>query len=256
MRSGAGAVRRFASDLVDLVYPPQCVVCDCDAPSGSPLCERCLLDLDHAAEVRACEHCAKPVGGDGRAAAPCPWCDGRGLGRIKRVARLGLMQSPLRELIHFIKFRGRWELAVWLGDRLAEQPAVRQVMAEADVVVPVPLHAIRQTYRGYNQSTLIARRLARRFRVPMANPVVRAKPTVAQTALTSVAARQANLRDAFVLLDPPAVEGKRVVLVDDVTTTGATLRSLAYCLSDARPAALAAVVVALADPRGRRFEEA
>ena len=258
LRAGAAVLRQWARGAVDLVYPPVCVVCECDAPSSSPLCERCLLDLDHTSIDRACEHCGKPVG-DGEttaAAVACPWCDGRGVGRIKQVARLGLMGGPLRQLIHLIKYRGRWELADWLGHRLADHPAAVRILAEADVLVPVPLHALRQTYRGYNQAALIARQLSRRRRIPIVHPAVRAKSTVAQTALTSVAARQANLRDAFVLLEPALIEGKRVVLVDDVMTTGATLRSFAWSLSAARPAHLSAIVVALADPRGKRFEEA
>ena len=245
---------RLAGEAVDLLYPPICAVCECDAPSRSPLCERCLLDLEHAGHESHCPHCGRPVGEGESPAGPCPWCDGRGVGRVKQVARLGLMASPLRELIHLIKYRGRWELADWLGEWLADDPGTARVMAEADAILPVPLHAIRQTHRGYNQSALIARVLAKRFGIPIIDPVVRAKSTLAQTALNSVTARQANLRDAFVLLDPSAVNGKRIVLVDDVMTTGATLRSLAWCLSSARPARLSACVVAVADPRGRRFE--
>lgn len=257
LRAGAAFFKRVAGDAVDVLYPPVCVVCDSDARSASPLCERCLLDLAHTAVEAACPHCGKPVGMaiPGRAAGPCPWCDGRGVGRIKQVARLGLMASPLRELIHQIKFRGRWELADWLGSRLCEVEGVRRIIDEADAIVPVPLHSVRQTYRGYNQAALIARQLARRRGLPVLEPAVRAKATVAQTALTSVAARQANLRDAFVLLDPAAVAGKRLVLVDDVMTTGATLRSFAWCLSAGRPVQISAVVAALADPRGKRFEE-
>lgn len=193
-------------------------------------------------------------GNDERSVVACPWCDGGGVGHIKRVARLGLMVSPLRELIHQIKFRGRWELADWLGRLVGEQPAVGRLLAEADAIVPVPLHSLRRTYRGYNQAMLLARQLARRSGLPVLAPAVRARSTVAQTALTSVAARQQNLRDAFVLLDPASVHGKRLVLVDDVMTTGATLRSFAYCLWAARPASLGAVVIAIADPRGRAFE--
>jgi ComF family protein len=258
LREQALRFGQVARDAVDLIYPPVCVVCACDAPSGSPLCERCLMDLEHTSIEAACGACGKPVGmeiGD-RPPGPCPWCDGRGVGRIKAVARLGLMQSPLRELIHQVKFHGRWELASWLGRMLVGRPAIRRIMEDAEVVVPVPLHALRQTHRGYNQAALIARELARPRRLPVLEPAVRAKATVAQTALTSVAARQANLRDAFVLLDPAAVAGKRIALVDDVMTTGATLRSFAWCLSAARPERVSAVVAALADPRGKRFEEA
>lgn len=252
----AGFLRRIARDAVDLVYPPACAVCQCDAQSDSPLCERCLLDLEEATAESSCGACGRPVGSEGGKPGACPWCDGRGVGLVKRVARLGLMAPPLREVIHLIKFHGRWELAAWLGQRLAEHEAVRALLAQTDVIVPVPLHTIRQTYRGYNQSMLIARQLKRASGLPIIMPALRARSTVAQTSLSSVAARQKNLRDAFVLLDPSAITGKRLILVDDVMTTGATLRSFAWTLWAARPAGLSAVVAAIADPRGRRFEVA
>jgi ComF family protein len=176
------------------------------------------------------------------------------VGRIKRVARLGLLAPPLRELIHHMKFHGRWELADWLGRRLALDTAVRRLLDGADAIVPVPLHAARQAHRGYNQAMQLARRLSRASGLPVLQPAVRARSTVAQTSLSSVVARQKNLRDAFVLLHPKMVLGRRLVLVDDVMTTGATLRSFGQCLWPGRPAGLSAVVAAIADPRGRGFQ--
>ena len=214
------------------------------------------MELAEHSAISACGACGRPVGTSGANGKPgaCPWCDGRGVGRVKAVARLGPMVPPLRELIHLIKFHGRWELADWLGRQLAQQQAVRDVLSHADALVPVPLHTVRQTYRGYNQSMLIARRLRQISGLPIIAPAVRARSTVAQTSLTSVVARQRNLRDAFVLLEPSLVSGRRLVLVDDVMTTGATLRSLAWTLWPARPAGLSAVVAAIADARGRGFD--
>lgn len=250
-------LRRIVRDAIDLIYPPLCVVCDCDARSGSPLCDACLADLAEASRQRPCIACGRPVGEgeDQRQRGPaCPWCHGRGVGRIKRVARLGMMASPLREVIHHVKFHGRWELAGWLGTMLAREAAVLSICGDADAIVPVPLHPFRKAHRGYNQAMLIARRLARVSHLPVIQPAVRARATVAQTSLSSVVARQKNLREAFVLLEPQLVENRRLVLVDDVMTTGATLRSLAHCLWPARPAALSAVVAAVADPKSKAFD--
>ena len=247
LRAGAAAW----SQVVSLLYPSACVICRCDAPDKSPLCERCLLDLGELTGEPACAACGKPAAGAG---APCPWCDGRGNGRIKRTARLGRFDGGLRNLVHLAKYAGRWELADWLGDALARSPAAGRLLAEADVIVPVPLHAARERARGYNQSDRLARRLGQHFRVAVNQPAARVRHTRVQASLKSTVARQANVRDAFVLLDPAAVAGRHVVLVDDVTTSGATLRSLAHAIHAAAPASLSACVVAVADPRRRDFE--
>lgn len=117
----------------------------------------------------------------------------------------------------------------------------------------MPLHSLRQVQRGFNQSERIARRLGRRLGKPIIRPAIRAKPTAAQSSLESVAARQANLREAFALLHPEQVCGRTVVIVDDVTTSGATLRSFAHCLHAGRPKAIWACVLAVADGKGRDF---
>ena len=246
-RAGAAAWR----DVVSLLYPATCVICRCDAPDKSPLCDRCLLDLGGLTGEPAHPCCGKPsAGGDG----PCPWCDGRGNGRIKRTARLGRFDAGLRDLVHLAKYAGRWEVADWLGDELARSPAAGRLLQGADVLVAVPLHAARQRARGYNQSDRVARRLGKRFGVGVEQPAARVRHTRVQASLKSTVARQANVRDAFVLLDPALVAGRHVVLVDDVTTSGATLRSLAHVLHAAGPASLSACVLAVADPRRRGFE--
>ena len=244
------------SHVIDLLYPATCVLCRCDARDKSPLCDRCLLDLAELEQEPAFPCCGKPAAGNSvaDAAAPCPWCDGHGNGRIKRTVRLGRFDGGLRTLVHLAKYAGRWEVADWLGDELARSPAAQGVLRDADVIVPVPLHVARQRARGYNQSDRVARRLGKRFRVPVQQPAARVRHTRVQASLRSTVARQANVRDAFVLLDPPAVAGKRVVIVDDVTTSGATLRSLANALHAAGPASLSACVLAVADPRRRDFE--
>ena len=185
-----------------------------------------------------------------------------------------------------MKYEHRWALAERLADRLFFRPDVQAILKQVEVLVPVPLHRQRQRERGYNQAEVIARRLCKVFNSPgrkagdrMAGDndspidprpfgpgcqrsskltVIRAarriRPTETQTHLHSRAQRTENLRDAFELINPVAIEGKHIVLIDDVLTTGATLTSLARALKPAKPACLSAFVLAVADPKGRAFE--
>jgi ComF family protein len=170
------------------------------------------------------------------------------------VLRLGVFRDPLRGLIHAVKYHRRWHLGEALADRLFAEPPIAALLAEADCLMAVPLHWRRQVARGYNQSLVLAERLGHLARRKMVRPAIRARHTPTQTHLHSRARRQENLRQAFVLTHPRTIEGKHVVVVDDVMTTGATLQSLGRVLMKAKPARLSAIVLAIADPRGQGFE--
>lgn len=248
---GVIRLRGLLSDFVDFCYPGTCASCKAATASAAPLCTTCSEQLEKLEDAPACRGCGKPLAEHG---APCPYCLGEGIPHYERVIRLGTFTDPLRHLVHQMKYHRRWPLAEVLADRLLARERVKGILAEADVIVPVPLHRLRQIARGYNQSELVARRMARACRVRFARPVVRLRNTLSQTDMTSAAQREDNMRDAFGLVAPRAVAGKRVVVVDDVMTTGATLKSVARALREAKPASLCAVVVAVADPKGRDFQ--
>lgn len=228
-----------------------CAVCKGEGGQRSQLCSVCLEKLEKLQTAPACENCAMPIASDGGA---CPYCLGEGRRPIERIARLSVLRDPLRELIHRVKYNSRWALADLLADQLLEQPRVTHLLADADVIVPIPLHPWRQFSRGYNQADLIARRIGRRKRIKVSPALVRLKNTETQTHLHSKEKRAENLRDAFGLMNPRAVHDKHMVLLDDVMTTGATLISAARTIMEAEPASLCAIVVAVADARGRDFE--
>jgi ComF family protein len=232
--------------VADFCYPPVCNLCGA-AGFGPPLCSDCIADLHRLASAAACGSCGYPLATTGD---PCPRCRGRGIGPIKRVARLGVFADPLRHLVHRIKFRQGWPLAEFLADRLAAHPPAKALLDEATCLVAVPLHPIRQWARGYNQAAVIAQRLGK----PVRSPLVRLRNTASQTLLRAQAKRWENMRDAFGLIDAKSVCGQHVVLVDDVMTTGATLKSAARTLQKAEPASISVVAIAVADPKGRAYE--
>ena len=244
-------VAGLVTQLMDFCYPGACAGCAAATERGAALCDDCGDELRKLETAAACRSCGKPLAQDG---APCPHCLGDGLAHYEWVLRLGTFADPLKHLVHQVKYHRRWPLAEVLADRLLASEKVKGLLTETDVIVPVPLHRLRQISRGYNQAEVIARRLAKRCRVRVARPVVRLRHTESQTNMTLAAQREENMRDAFALVNPGPVRGKNVVVVDDVMTTGATLRAVARALKPANPASLCAVVLAVADPKGRGFE--
>jgi ComF family protein len=241
-----------AKALFDFCYPPACIACRVPLATDAELCTACESSMQALAAAAACDACAKPLPAS---SSPCPYCRGSGLGQIARVARLSVHEGVIRDLIHRMKYLGDWGVAEMLAGRMFEQPRVRALLGDADVLVPVPLHPFRQVQRGYNQAHLLARRLAKLAGgLKVACPAVRVRNTATQTRLRSHADRMENVRDAFALIRPHHVRSRNVVIVDDVMTTGATLLALERALRLAEPRSLSALVVAIADPRGRGFD--
>lgn len=152
-------------------------------------------------------------------------------------------QWPWTECIAGFKFKNDTGLAATLAEMLLRTPAVAAALAHADAVVPLPLSAQRLAERGYNQALLLARRLAPgRVR---ADVLVRTRHTLPQHAQTREQ-RLKSLIGAFRVDAPRAVDlrGRRVVLLDDVMTTGATLRAAAGALRGAGPSHITALVIA------------
>jgi len=139
-----------------------------------------------------------------------------------------VFQGGARELVHALKYHYHSALASPMGDLMARY--LRGGSLPADALVPVPLHPHRQRARGYNQSFLLAREVSRRLNLPLAAHVlVRRSDTPPQAKATEAEARRRNVAGAFDCR-AGAVAGRRVLLVDDVTTTGATLDACAHAL--------------------------
>jgi len=167
----------------------------------------------------------------------------RGRGELDRGASLGPYDGALRVAVHELKYRGRWRVARRLGELLLESPRVRETLVGA-VVVEVPLHPSRLRSRGFNQAGLLADSLAAGAAVPRPGSVlVRRRETPPQTGL-SAAHRRRNVEGAFVVRRKASVAGRAVVLVDDVMTTGATLRACARALRLAGATEIRAVTAA------------
>lgn len=241
----------MGTSFVEFCYPSICCVCSSAASPGWRWCDACDRELESQQFAPACTICAMPLA---EHLAPCPYCEGKGLRPFERIARLGIFASPLKDLVHRVKYSHDWPLGERLAQRLSEQDSVQAVLAETDVLVPVPLFWKRHATRGFNQAETIARVLASRSQAKTRLAVARLRDTPTQTSLHKRAQRLENLKNAFGTIDPGAVKGKRVTLIDDVITTAATLQTLAREIRRHEPASISAIVMAIADPKGRAFE--
>lgn len=235
------------SEAVRFCYPSACLCCE--QPADGKFCTDCEGELQKIIDRPRCSICARPLA-DG---SDCPYCKGRGVYPFERIATLGVFETALKELIHSMKYHRRWTIGEDLADRLAARREVVEIVREADVLIPVPLWRWRQVRRGYNQADVIASHLARRFEKKVSRAIVRTRRTASQTELRSGKSRVDNVREAFALKLPRAIKRQRIVVIDDVMTSGATMKEVGRTILEAEPTAISAIALAVADPRGRGF---
>ena len=235
-------------DVVDFCVPGVCPGCREACAVGEPMCAQCKEQINALAAAPFCFFCGQGLAYDN---APCPHCRGRGVPHYERIIRLAKFETPIRALILQLKYHGGWIIGDMLADRLLAEDHVESLLLEADCLLPVPLHGIQRFFRGYNQAEVVAERIGKLREIPVINPVARVINTQTQTHLHSRANRMANLKGAFELRDPDAIKGLRVIVIDDVMTTGATLRTLARALRPAKPLSLSALVIAVAEGKKR-----
>lgn len=207
---------------LDLLFPPRCVLC---GRHGAALCDACTSALPRADPPR-CPRCWSPQ----RPGSGCRRCDESASGgpALAGLRSPYVFQGGARELVHALKYHYHSALASPMGELMARY--LRGGSLPADLLAPVPLHPHRQRARGYNQSFLLAREVSRRLDLPLAAAaLVRRNDTPPQARASEADARRRNVAGAFDCR-PGAVAGRRVLVVDDVTTTGATLDACARAL--------------------------
>jgi len=226
--------------LGELFFPRHCAGCAVAIRSGW-LCRDCSDSLI-AVKPPRCETCSRPYSGSLESFV-CSNCRGKAFHFRHAVA---VMQSRglTRELIHRFKYGGETWLAELLGEILRQGVRDARLIGKFfDAVVPVPLHPLRKREREFNQAEVLARDLARNQGWEFCDILQRIRYTVTQTHFDR-RRRMKNLREAFRVRRNAAVEGKRLLLVDDVLTTGSTLDECARILLRAGAEAIDALTVA------------
>src|SRR5438067_1786105 len=224
------ALRKFEllEAAVSLLYPPVCTLCGGKTRAGEYLCPRCEA---RAMRIVApfCKQCSEPFEGAISTVFTCANCAHRTIYFDAAVAAYR-GRGIVRQIIHDFKYGrqihlrhlvARWLYGAFDNERLRGRTF--------DMIVPVPLHPTRQRERGFNQASLLAELLTAQISIPCKPVLKRVRYTTTQTALDR-AERMENLHNAFRLRRNANVRGLRVLLIDDVLTTGSTLSECARTL--------------------------
>jgi len=230
----AASIASFVDDFLEFIYPHLCFLCEARHDGKAPLCPACrrMLRFSARANVQHGKGFFHELSGELF---------------LDKAVTVWDFSPELENLIHLVKYQNRRRLGRFLG-RLAGRSA-RSALPSRNraVLVPVPLHRTRQRERGYNQSACIGEGLSGAVGLPLlSNALARIRHTRTQTKLTAEE-REKNVGNAFSVRLREAVEGKTVVLADDVITTGATVNACAKALK--RAGASEVIGFALARPQ-------
>jgi ComF family protein len=235
------AISNSSDAVLSVLLSPACAACNQPLvrPTAGPVCDRCWMSILPLTPP-LCDRCGDPLPTWRTESLPlacCPRC--RRMPRpLDRSRAIGEYEGTLRSIIHALKYEGRRSLARPLGRLMRIRGA--DMLAGAACVVPVPLHRSRMRHRGFNQ----AADLARQMRIPVVSALRRVRATATQTELPA-GRRHRNVRDAFAPTRVAApLAGAIVVVIDDVSTTGATLDACALALKLAGVAEVRALTAA------------
>lgn len=236
--------------LLDMIYPPLCLGCGASAAAGR-LCDECDARIEEMGRLPACHRCGRTAQLFAVRAEGCAYCIGEKTWNFAGLARVGIYESPLRDIVLQLKYAGRMAQGEWLAERLAE--AIRRAawFGEVDALVPVPMHWLRRMQRPCDHALALTRETARRLGLPVVRAVRRVKYAPSQTAAGSATARFENVVGSFAprrrwggLGGKSAIAGRTVCVVDNFLSSGATLHETVKAVRKCGAKRIYAAVVA------------
>lgn len=241
-------LRTVARGVVNFVLPPACPLCgdlSDDGGSGSVVafCDACRAELVHPIPF-ACDICGAPVGQYADSADGCGACK-RFKPAFGRVVRLGLYENRLRKACIEAKDPWREPISAACGRLLVEEQRDMLLALRPETLVPIPQHWSGRLLHTHNTAEVLARVLGTMLGLPLDDRrLARSRRTAPQKRVPTIAARQANQLGSFRVTDGENVAGKRVMLVDDILTTGATANEAARMLRKAGAMVVGIAIIA------------
>lgn len=227
--------------LIDIILPPRCLLCGKVIHSDDTLCSDCFANINFISKPY-CKHCGLPLIDNTQGELCCISCLSKK--SILRLCRSAVKYDDFsKKIILDFKFSDRLEnkklLSRWLF--IAGEDIFKQGI---DIIIPVPLHSARLFKRKYNQSAVLADGLSELCHIPANYSLLKKIKHTAPQIQCSGKQRLKNVKDAFQVISPEQIRGKRIVLIDDVYTTGATLTECAKALKKAGAKSVDALTVA------------
>ena len=212
---------KWVDDIFDLLMPRYCAVCGNRLTAGEHwLCSSCLMDLDY---TNAHTMQDNPI-------EKLFW----GIIPVERATSMFFYEgAKTRNILYKLKYKDKPDIGIYLADNFSRQLMDYGFFEGMDMIVPLPLHDKRRRVRGYNQSMYIARGVSQATGLPIDAGVVRRMVNNPTQTKTSHSMRKKNVEDIFRLEHPERIEGRHILLIDDVITTGATVTECAKELAKA-----------------------
>ena len=219
-----GYLKDISNGLLDLIYQPFCIICEtvCD----DYLCDECKEKIEIITPPY-CYKCGIPC-----ETYLCTSCKEREF-YFDRAVSAGIFDGVLREAIHKFKFKSIETLIEPLGNILVNNYMSTGFIRRIDLIVPIPIHKSRYTERGFNQAEKLGDCISKNFNIPSCRDcLIKVKTTYDQADL-QLDERMINLQDAYHVKNKTLVSGKRILLIDDVFTTGSTVNEASKALKEA-----------------------
>jgi len=232
------SVRNAVRAVLRVAFPYQCLRCGAAIGSEGGFCPDCFKKIRFIGSY--CPNCGRPVSENEKQWGMCSFCKGRKMPKSRFVF---IYDEALKSVILKFKYADMTFAVPYFAKWMIS--AGKDILDDADAVVPVPIHRMRLIRRRYNQAALLAKRIAKeRGKEFIYNNLQRVRNTASQGE-KSAKERRENVKDAFALCNPSAIAGKKIVIVDDVVTTGATVSECEKVLISAGAAEVSVLSLAV-----------
>lgn len=242
-------IRAYFRALLDLFYPRFCFHCNCSLNNLQELyiCSNCKQQISYASDTH-CSRCGAVLGPymTSTVQEGCVICKRKSF-YFDSITFTAYYEGVMRTLIHKFKYARQRFLCSMLNDMIIMQGKLEKIASNIDIIVPIPLYWLKRIHRGFNQSELLSIGIQKYFSKPLStNNLCRIKSTLSQTHL-SKGQRRINVHNAFFVKYPAFFKGKKILLVDDVFTTGVTASECSKKLKEAGAESVHVFVLALAE---------